>query len=147
MDEDNSNLNSLATAHYVVGGIMVLFSCLPLVHLAIGLSFILGVHGRFGQTGEIPPAFFGWIFFLAGLVAFLVAQAVSISVIVSGHFLKQRKNYMFTFILACVACMFVPLGTVLGIFTIMVLSRDSVKKIYEERKGETASIDGDKLAN
>jgi len=33
-------------------------------------------------------------------------------------------------VLACIACAFMPFGTVLGIFTIIVLSRESVKEIY-----------------
>lgn len=134
MKEDLSHLNSLAIAHYVVGGFMVLFSCMPLIHVGLGLSFILGSEELFAQSGEVPPAFVGWLFFLVGLLFFIFAQAISISVIVSGHFLKKRKNYLFSFILACVACLFVPFGTILGIFTIIVLSRDSVKRIYEEQR-------------
>ena len=134
MNEDESHLNNLAIAHYVVGGVMVLFSCFPLIHVGIGLSLILGSGDSVSHSGEMPPAVIGWVFFLVGLLFFIFAQAISISVIVSGRFLRQRKNYLFSFILACVACLFVPFGTILGIFTIIVLSRDSVKHRYEEQE-------------
>lgn len=91
MKEDISHLDSLAIAHYVVGGFMVLFSCMPLIHVGLGLSFILGSEEIFAQSGEVPPAFVGWLFFLVGLLFFIFAQAISISVIVSGHFLKKEK--------------------------------------------------------
>jgi hypothetical protein len=52
-----------------------------------------------------------------GLLFFALGQALSISVIVSGRFLKQRKHYMFSFIMACLACAAFPFGTILGVFT------------------------------
>jgi hypothetical protein len=45
--------------------------------------------------------------------------------------LRERKNRTFSFVVACVNCIHVPLGTVLGVFTIVVLSRESVKRLYE----------------
>ena len=134
MTEDESHLDSLAIAHYVIGGLMALFACFPLFHMFIGLSIALGI-GEMGQAldeaeGSGPPAFFGWFFFGMGFMCFLLGQATAISVMLSGRFIKQRKNYLFTFILACVACMFVPIGTILGVFTIIVLSRESVKTLY-----------------
>jgi hypothetical protein len=130
MNEDESHLNSLAIAHYAVGGFMVLFSCLPLIHMFIGLAVIFGGEGMVDDQGQPAPEWFGWLFFSIGLAGFLIGQAISICVIVSGRFLRRRKNYWFSFVLACIACAFMPFGTVLGIFTIIVLSRESVKEIY-----------------
>ena len=47
-----------------------------------------------------------------------------------GRGLAQRKRYMFCLVVACVECLFMPFGTVLGVFTIIVLSRDSVKALF-----------------
>ncbi len=127
--EDKSHLDSLSIAHYVVGAIGILFACFPLIHMFLGLAFITGAD-NFMKQGDAPPDMFGWLFFLMGLVFFLAGQAMAISIIVSGRYLKQRRNYMFTFIVACINCVFFPFGTVLGVFTIIVLSRDSVKKLY-----------------
>lgn len=140
MSQDESHIDSLAIAHYVVGGCMVLFSCMPLMHMFMGLMMIMDV-GNMQEAitaqseaqpmpQPFPPMLFGWFFLIMGLLFFLIGQAISISVIVSGRYLHQRKNYMFSFVLACIACMFVPFGTVLGVFTIIVLSRESVKMLY-----------------
>ncbi|MFW5882881.1 MAG: hypothetical protein ACOCVG_00775 [Verrucomicrobiota bacterium] len=147
MKEDESHLDSLAVAHYAVGTIMVLLACMPLLHVFFGLAIISGwdvfgdsnfVVTENGEQVTLPdaqaPAFFGWIFAAMGLAFFLVGQAIAISIIVSGRYLKKRKNHLFSFVLACLACFFVPIGTLLGVFTIIVLSRDSVKQLYEERK-------------
>jgi hypothetical protein len=135
MNEDESHLNALAISHYVVGGLAALFACFPLIHLGVGLAFILGVEGMVDEQGQPPPDWFGWIFFLMGLAAFLIGQAVAVSIILSGRFLKQRRRYMFSFVVACVACLFMPVGTILGIFTIIVLSRQSVKELYQAELG------------
>ena len=92
-DQDETHLNRLAVAHYVVGGAMVLFSCLPLIHVSIGLAMIVGGDGLLANAKNPPPPVCGWLFFLAGLAFFVFAQAISISVIVTGRFLQQRKNY------------------------------------------------------
>lgn len=131
MNEDESHLNSLAIGHYVVGGLAALFACIPLIHMFIGLTVILGFEGMVDEQGQPPPIWFGWLFFSIGLGAFLLGQLLATAIVISGRFIKQRKRYMFSFVLACIACTFMPFGTVLGIFTIIVLSRDSVKALYE----------------
>lgn len=50
---------------------------------------------------------------------------------ISGRCLARRRNRLFSFVMAAFLCMFMPFGTVLGIFTIIVLSRESVKRLYE----------------
>ena len=49
----------------------------------------------------------------------------------AGWWLAKRKHYWFCFVVACLACAFSPLGTVLGVFTIIVLLRPSVKALFE----------------
>jgi hypothetical protein len=44
--------------------------------------------------------------------------------------------------MACIECLFLPFGTILGIFTIIVLSRESVKTFFlaaESEQGATPS--------
>lgn len=134
MDQDETHLNNLAVAHYVVGGLMALCSCMPLLHMGIGLSMVLGGDDFFQMEGNPPPEFFGWMFFGLGLLFFLMGQAFSISIIVSGRFLKRRKNYLFSFILACLSCAFFPFGTLLGVFTVIVLSKEPVKELFRKQK-------------
>ena len=84
------------------------------------------------QNGSTPPprAFFevfNWIYiFFGGLLLIgIVCNALS------GVFLSQRKNRIFSMVIAGLDCLQVPFGTALGVFTILVLSRDSVQELYE----------------
>ncbi len=130
MTKDEEHLNLLAIFHYIVGGIGCLFACIPLFHVGIGAMMLFSPDTFQAAHGQGPPVFFGYMFLGLGLLFFLVGQAISICIIYSGRCLAKRTKYMFSFVTGCIQCMFVPFGTVLGIFTIIVLSRDSTKTLY-----------------
>jgi len=52
---------------------------------------------------------------------------------VAGRFTARQKHDTFCFVMACVECLFMPLGTVLGVFTILVLNRQGVKELVNPR--------------
>ena len=129
-NEDQKHLNLLSTFHYIVGGILVFFACIPLIHLCIGIAIMSGTFAGLDEANQGPPAFFGLLFAVMGGIFFIFGQAIAWLTIYSGNQIKKRTNYMFSFIIACVMCIFMPFGTILGIFTIIVLSKESVKKLY-----------------
>ena len=133
-NEENNNyqhLKLLSIFHYVLGGLVAASSLFSLFHIGIGLSFILSPN-EFPppDTNSFPPELFGWFFFIGGLVWLIFGFTLSICSIASGRFLSKRKRYWFSFIVACGECLFTPLGTILGIFTIVLLSKGSVKALY-----------------
>jgi len=121
----------LAIGYYVGGGLIALFSLIPLIHVTFGLMFIFGDDSwlRDGQ-GDVPPPIFGWLFVVIGGFFIVLGELLAIFVILTGRYIKERRNYLFCFVVGCVACAFVPLGTILGVFTIIVLSRESVKALF-----------------
>jgi hypothetical protein len=50
--------------------------------------------------------------------------------VLSGIFLLQKRNRLFSFIIGGLNCLQIPFGTALGVFTILVLSRDGVRQLY-----------------
>jgi hypothetical protein len=61
----------------------------------------------------------------------LFGWAFAISLAISGYFLFKKQHYMFCMIMAGICCIFMPFGTVLGVFTIIVLIRPSVKELFK----------------
>ncbi len=140
MTDDLEHLKLLSIFHYIVGAIMLLFSFLPLIHVGIGLFMILSPESLIDNGGEQPPAFVGWLFAIIGAIVCAIGLAISICTILSGRFLSRKIKYMYSFVMACIECLFMPFGTILGVFTIIVLSRDSVKVIYgRKEKSENAT--------
>ena len=134
--KNREHLKLLSTFHYVVGGLTAAVSMLSLVHIGIGLSFILAPREiPPPETVPAPPMFSaGWLFLIVGLIVLLLGLTFSVCLIVSGRALAKQKRYWFSFVVACFECLYTPFGTALGIFTIIVLSRESVKALYRSKQ-------------
>ena len=132
MNKDLEHLQLLSIFHYVVGGIAMLFSCFPLIYVAMGIIFVI-LSGNPSTHGEPPPAFIGWIFIAIGTLAIVLIWTIAICIIVTGRFLSHRKGYLFCLVMAAIECVFMPFGTVLGVFTLIVLIRDSVKELFSSK--------------
>ena len=131
MDRDTEQLNLLAIFHYVVAGLAALFSFFPLLYTTVGTIFILAArHGTPKPGEELPPEFLGWIFIVLGSVLFLLGIAMAICISIAGRCLSRRKCYTFALVIACLECLFIPFGTILGVFTIIALSREPVKALF-----------------
>jgi len=127
MTQYDRTLDLLAVFHYVVGGMMILFSSLLLIHLAMGVAILTGGF----EGADAPPEFMGWIFVVLPGLAILFAWTLAGFVITSGRRLKRRTNLEFCMIVAGIECVFMPLGTALGIFTLLILSKQQVKELFE----------------
>lgn len=127
---DEQHLNLLAIFHYVVGAIGFVFACFPLIHVVIGILMIVNPAAMAGPQQTPPPAFLGFLFAGIGVGLVLLGWAAAACTVISGRMLARRRHRMFSFVVAAILCMFAPFGTVLGVFTIIVLSKDSVKRLY-----------------
>src|SRR6267143_3940080 len=131
MDQDREHLRLLAVFHYIVSGLAALFSFFPLLYTIVGGVFIFAARHGTPKPGEaLPPDFLGWIFVVVGSLLFLLGIAIAICILIAGCSLAKHRHYWFAFAIACVECLFIPFGTILGVFTIIVLSREPVKALF-----------------
>jgi hypothetical protein len=65
-----------------------------------------------------------------GSLLFLLGIAIAICILIAGRSLAKHRHYWFAFAIACVECLFIRFGTILGVFTIIVLLRESVKALF-----------------
>jgi hypothetical protein len=126
---DNEHLRLLSIFYYVKGGISALFACIPIIHVVLGLVFIIAPQ-VFGHGNNQPPAFLGCLLVMLGGFLILFGWTFAVLVLIAGKCIARRKHYTFCFVMACVECLSVPFGTVLGVFTILVLNRQSVKEMF-----------------
>jgi hypothetical protein len=130
--EDESNLNVLAICHYVYGGFHAVGGLFGIIYVVIGLMIAAGGMGAGASAGGgPPPAAIGGIVAVFGGVISLFIWVMAALVIYSGVSLKKRRRRTLSFVTACICCLNVPLGTALGVFTIIVLNRAGVKAIYD----------------
>lgn len=127
-EQDDDHLRLLSIFHYIVAAMAALGGCFPIIHMVIGIA---AVTGKLGNGGHQPPPLFGWIFIAGAGSIMFVFWSLAVCLLLAARNLKQRRRYTFCFVVACVATMMcVPFGTALGIFTILVLVRPSVKALF-----------------
>jgi hypothetical protein len=108
----------------------------------IGILFLLGHYAIFstfmnnpktwnGQKQGLPPveffAAFKWLYVV--FAVWLLGSGVL--TLVAGFFIRARRHRIFSLVVAAINCLHMPMGTALGVFTIIVLTRDSVRQVYE----------------
>jgi hypothetical protein len=126
MKQDLEHLNLLAIFHYVVAGMTALFACIPFIHFFMGLALATGA---FGETDpEAQPIGIGLMIF-AGLFI-LAGWTLAVLIAYAGRSLQTRQRYTYCLVMGGIECIFMPFGTVLGVFTIIVLMRDTVKELF-----------------
>lgn len=121
--QDQQHLDLLGVFHYVVAGLMALFSLFPLIHLVLGVAMV---------TGKLEPndpgaAIAGWFFIVFAGAFILCGLTMAVLTALAGRYLRQRRRYTFCLVIAAIECLFMPFGTVLGVFTLIVLARNGVR--------------------
>ena|SRR5690348_7815423 len=132
MKEDIEQIKLLAIFHYVVAGFAGLFACFPIFHLIMGISMLTGDFFPEGTPPDMPfpLPMFGLMFTLIPAAIILFGWSFAICLAISGYFLTRHQRWLFCVVMAGISCMFTPFGTVLGVFTIIVLMRPSVKTLF-----------------
>jgi len=125
---DIKDLKLLSIFHYVAGGILIFFSLAQLIHVIVIIHVM--DFSTIESSQQLFPPDFKYYFAVAGVVGFILGKAIAIATILSGRFIKLHKRYWFSFVIACFLCLITPFGTILGVFTLIVLCRQSVKELY-----------------
>ena len=129
---DADQLNLLAIFHFVGAGLAVLGILFLLLHYTFMHTIFANpeMWKNQKQPMPMPPeqlfTIMKW-FYLAGAVWFVTSGILNL---ISGLCLRARKHRTFSLVVAGFNCLHIPLGTVLGIFTIIILNRESVREVY-----------------
>ena len=129
MNDDREHLRLLSMFHYVVAGFSGLFACLPLIHLAMGIGFLTGrLQGS--QGSDDGARLVGGVLVGIASVFLLVGWTLVGLLILAGRSLARHRRYTLCLVMAAISCAFMPFGTVLGVFTLIVLLRPGVKELF-----------------
>ena len=128
---DADHLRLLSIFHFIGCGLGLLGILFLLGHYAL-FSTIFSNPKMWENQRQAPPppqlfAMLKWIYLVLGC---WVLTSVILN-LVSGLFILRRKHRVFSLVVAAINCLHLPLGTVLGVFTIVVLMRQSVLELYE----------------
>lgn len=125
--KDEEHLRLLKIGYYVYAALMAIGALAPLIHIGIG-SVIIG--GGFGMD-ESAPKIVGALFVMLGLGLMIVLAVFAWLFYLAGKYIGERRGRIFCYVVAVIACLNIPVGTILGVFTFIVLSRPSVVALYD----------------
>ncbi|WDI43344.1 hypothetical protein [Bremerella sp. P1] len=130
--EDEYHLDLLGTFHWILAGLAALAGLFPIFHVLFGfialVASIVGVEGDPEARGL--GVVMGIMFMLIGTLIIITFWVIAFCLYLSGSYLKAHKNHTFCMVMAVISCFSFPLGTALGVFTILVLVRPSVRKLF-----------------
>lgn len=129
-DKDEEHLKLLSIFHYVVAGMAGLGVLFLIGHFAM-MNAIMFNPAMWQDSGDAPPQELKAIIRVFYLISGLIIVAVIVLNILCARDLKTCKNRALSLIVSGINCLNVPLGTLLGIFTIIVLMRPTVIERYQ----------------
>lgn len=127
VNRDEEHLRLLSILYYVWGGLTALGACFTGVY-ALAAGGILTALSQTEQNG--PPAWIGPMLFVFMGALFVLVAVIAWLTVWTGANLGRRQRYTLCMVVAIITCLSVPLGTALGVFTLIVLSRPSVKQLF-----------------
>jgi len=128
---DDAQLQLLAVFHYVLAGLNALFALIPGLYVAIGIAVVSGaLPTANGAESGADPAMMGWFFVAFGSVLMALGFTLAGFVAYAGRCLARRRRHQLCMGVAGIQCLSIPFGTVLGVFTLIVLSRPAVKAAF-----------------
>jgi hypothetical protein len=132
MNQDAERLKLLTIFYYVVAGIFVFLSLFGVLLLACGIGILTGaVPVKPTRPGEPDPrGLVGGLLTGEGVLGFSVPMTYAALLAITGWLISRRRGYVFSLVAAGFACTSFPTGTLLGVFTFLLLLRPSVKALY-----------------
>jgi hypothetical protein len=127
MAQQRDDVRLLAVFHWVLAGLAALFSLFPLLYLGLGVAMLRGQL----DGPHPPPPFIGWMMIAVGTTMTLMGLGYAVLVALAGRWLAKNRNWTFIMVVAALSCAFFPFGTVLGVFTIIVLVKPEVKALFQ----------------
>lgn len=121
----------LSTLHYVFGGIGLGLSMFSMMQFFLFAFFAFFGPGdlRHSSTGGTPQVVYQIFVAFWGLLL-LLAITASIMSLVSGYFLRVRRNRTFIMVTAVLNLPLIPYGTFLGIYTLVSVGMVPVRALF-----------------
>jgi uncharacterized Tic20 family protein len=122
--KDEAQLRVLSIMYYVLGGLGLASAIFSAV--LIGVLFFMARANNPEGVDQLTTM-------MLGLAAtFVLMGFLSILQVLVGNWLRQRRHRAFILVMACLNLLSFPLGTALGIWTLIVMQRAGIRQSFNE---------------
>ena len=129
---DQRLLLVLSKLHFLLAGLLVLLGSLPIINLIMGLLGLISMLAQWSTDIGMSLVSLGVTFILLPILCIMLSWGSALLLLVAGQRLRQQRSRTVCLVVAAVSCWFLPLGTMLGVYTIIVLCRPSVRSLFSE---------------
>jgi hypothetical protein len=91
------------------------------------VPYALSQNEFFSQTTFVPLMF---ILIPSGIA--VIGWMFAVAIALNGYYLKNRTWLNYCMIMSGIETIFIPFGTVLGVFTIILLTKPNIKNLFDE---------------
>ena len=130
IDRDQEHLRLLMWSHYIGAGMIAFFSLFALFYIGMGAMITSGAFPQ-PRNSTDDSRLFGLIFVGIGSAFLILGLTFASLLFFAGRSIRDRRRRIFCLVMAGLNGMQVPIGTVMGVCTIMVLNRPEVKALFE----------------
>ncbi|MBZ5552859.1 MAG: hypothetical protein LAO21_09080 [Acidobacteriia bacterium] len=127
---DDEHLRLLSIGYWISGATTAFFSLFALMYVAMGFFVEWAVVHTPSSSQGPPPRGIGLLIAGVGLGIFLMLIVLAGLKVYAGLCIKRRRARGFCLVVAGVSCLGIPYGTVLGVFSFIVLTRASVAALF-----------------
>lgn len=132
-DTDLEHLRLLSLFHYITAGLTSFVGLFPILHLMIGLGMWFAPDTFHDGSGP-PPQLFAIFFTTIPAILIVIMQVSAVAIAIAGRRLQQHRSHTYCLVIAGLLIISTPpIGTALGVFSIIVLMRPAVKTLFAER--------------
>jgi hypothetical protein len=133
-DEDPvlRRLRLLSALHLVLAGLGAILALFPLFHVAIGIGFLTGAFSSGAPVATSPLV--GWLFVAFGAASVVAVLVYAMALGMAANYLALPSRREFCLVVAGISCALFPVGTALGVFTLVTLGREDVKAAFLARE-------------
>ncbi len=141
VDQDTEHLRILSVCYYVQAGLTALGASIPVIHLMMGVAMLTGSFAPKASSPQDLEAMrmMGGFFVAIAALVILLGWALAICNLVVARRIVQRRSRVLCLVTAGINCLSIPLGTILGVFTFIVMSRPSVAESFSRNEGQASA--------
>jgi len=134
MNDDN-RLQALAIFHYIIGGMVAMFTVVVLLPFVVLAYPCVLVYKQLGDSA----VHFAWLVLLVPCAIIAIILSLAFLIIAAGRSLATHRRHTFCIVTACIECLLFPFGTILGVFSLILLTRTGTKLLFATSTSPTAT--------
>jgi hypothetical protein len=131
---DREQLRLLAIGYWILAAISAFYAAFTLVSYAFLAKMVPylpdDIEGAGPNDVALSDADFAWFILAFGLVLVFVAGAMAVLQALAGVWIRRRQPHTACLVVAGISCLAVPIGTVLGVISFVVLLRPTVAALF-----------------